>query len=313
MKTFLRFACINAFVLLFLTPCHAQNQVAITIDDVPNTEKYEQDAFNPVLLNVLDSLQIPVAVFINKGKLEKTIHKMKNYELLEKWMNKDYATSGNHTYNHARYSDVGFKAFVNEVKKGGRLKKMNKKTNTPKYFRFPYNDLGKDSLQHVQIKEFLNQKGYYITPFTIESIDWMYNSVYEYYLKKNDTLNALKIGRDYIAKTIEYFDYFERLAQQKYNRPIKHIYLCHDNSINANYLPLLITCLKEKKYSFISLNEALQDEVYKQESVYYKKWGVSWLYRWMPNQKERTTYIKNEPSTQEIESLYANLIENKSK
>lgn len=292
--------------ILFSIQMYAQKQVAITIDDIPNTKRFQTDRFQSLLLKKLDSLQLPIAIFINEHKIYETDSVSKNFRLLDDWAKRKYITLGNHSFSHLRYSDVGFTAFSNDIDKGEAIsKELAKKYSKPlKHFRFPFNDLGKDSLQHIEIEQYLTQKGYRITPYTVESEDWAYSTVYEYYLAKNDIANARSIGEKYVKKTIEFFEFFEAQATQQYKRPIRHIYLCHDNALNADYLPKIVKLLKAKGYTFVSLDEALQDSIYQQKDNYYKKWGVSWLYRWMKSQKEATAIMKKEPNNEEIESLY---------
>lgn len=284
----------------------AQKKVSITIDDIPSTTRYEMDNYHSLLLEKLDSLSIPVAIFINEGNIYKANSVPKNFDLLNQWAMKDYVTLGNHSFHHSRYSSVGVDSFKQDILKGESIsyelaKKYNKSLN---HFRFPYNDLGKDSLQHSQIRDFLKQEACQITPFTIESSDWMYNRVYEYYLAKNESLKAKNIGKRYVDKTLAYFDFFETFCEEQYGRAINHIYLCHDNKLNADFLDQIISRLKKRNYKFISLDEALSDDVYKQTDRYYKKWGISWLYRWQSSQKERIKYMRQEPSTTEIHSLF---------
>ncbi len=66
----------------------------------------------------------------------------------------------------------------------------------------------------------------------------------------------------------------------------------------------MVKKLKEQAYSFINLDEAMQDEVYAQENKYYKKWGVSWVYRWMTNSIEIKRLMNNEPDILEIYKEY---------
>ncbi|MES2811703.1 MAG: polysaccharide deacetylase family protein [Bacteroidota bacterium] len=298
-------------LFLFSISAKSQLQVAITVDDVPKGKIVSKEGYESKMLNTLNALKIPICIFINEGKLHKTDSIVEKTALLDNWSSQKYITLGNHSYSHFRYSEVGFDIFSDDIMKGEKItKELSKKYKKPlKYFRFPYNDLGKDSLQHKQIADFLKQKNYQITPFTIESIDWMYNSVYEYYMNQKDTVKAKAIGQNYVDKTLEYFTFFEELALKKYGRPIKQIYLCHDNNLNATYLPILIEKLKLRKYKFISLDKALKDKVYKQKDIYTKKWGISWMYRWMDKQEERTLWMKKEPHTEDIEKLYQSIQE----
>ena len=309
MKKLLKHQLITLLILLSLTfLANGQSSVAITIDDVPNTSNYQAEDFKSILLTKLDSLRIPITIFINEGNIFKTDSVEKYFSLINQWIKRDYITIGNHTYSHSRYSNVGIDSFKIDVEKGeNNLRELAQNhRKSLKYFRFPYNDLGKDSIQHDDIERYLSSRNYTIAPFTVESSDWMISYIYNYYLDKKDTLKANEIAESYISKTIEYFDFFDSLAIKIYGRPIKQIYLCHDNILNGNYLTKLIKELKKKKYTFISLDEALQDNVYKQEDKYYKQWGISWLYRWMKSQEEITSFQKHEPKD-DLYDLYLQL------
>lgn len=52
------------------------------------------------------------------------------------------------------------------------------------------------------------------------------------------------------------------------------------------------------------LTKSMKDAVYKQDTFYYKKWGISWLYRWMNDSSGRKKAMQNEPDLNEIYELY---------
>lgn len=296
-------ACSNAL---------AQLQVAITIDDVPNTKARDD---SKSLCAQLDKMKVPVAIFINESKLY--IHKdiLPDLGLMMQWGKVKYNTLGNHTYSHLRYSKVGFEVFTKDLMKGEEFtNKLAEKYNKQlRYFRFPFNDLGKDSSQNHQIKSFLAANAYILTPFTVESSDWMFNYLYEYYLSQGKPQEASRIGKLYVQKTLEYFAFFEKVAMAQYKRPVRHIYLCHDNPLNAQYLSILLKQLRKRSYSFISLAEAMQDPIYAQIDVYNKKWGVSWVYRWMKDRKARGQLMKTEPDIMPIYQEYQKVLKAKLK
>jgi len=289
-----------------------QKSIAITIDDVPNTTKYQKDNFSPILLYALDSLKVPFTIFINEDKVYRTELVNKNKVILEQWIKNNQVIIGNHTYSHSRYSEVGFESFVKDIEKGDSLTKQYaaKYNKGLKFFRFPFNDLGKDSIQHLQIREYLKSKNYTIAPFTVESSDWMFDTVYQHYLDNGEIEKAKEIGELYVNKTVELVNFYEAMTTKIYGRFVKQIYLCHDNDINADFLPEIIKRLNKEDYEVISFEESLTDPIYTQEDTYYKKWGVSWLYRWMDTQEERVKWMKQEPSLSEIEKIH-NKIQNK--
>jgi peptidoglycan/xylan/chitin deacetylase (PgdA/CDA1 family) len=284
----------------------SQCAVSITIDDIPNTRQYEKDGYKSLLLAKLDSLKIPIAIFINEGFIYTTDSVVKNFSIFNEWVKRDYITLGTHTFSHLRYSETNFDLFKNDLIKGQNItSELAKKNNkSVSYFRFPFNDLGKDSLQHELINDCLKEKGYTITPFTIESSDYMFNTLYSYYLKTGDKTKAKKIEEKYIEITLEYFDYFDSIGVIKHDRHVNQIFLCHENALNINCLPVLYNVLKVKGYSFISLNEALKDKIYSQNDLYFDKWGISWFYRWIEDKEERTRLMRNEPKMEDIEKDY---------
>jgi len=288
---------------------HCQSNVALTIDDVPNTGKYQADGFQSSLLDQLDSLRIPIAAFINESNVYNTDSLVRNFGLLIRWVSTDYITPGNHTFAHSRYSEVGYESFKQDVERGEcTLRELGKKYNKPiRYFRFPYNDLGKDSIQHVKAEGLLQSMNYINAPFTIESSDWMFNRIYAYYLAHSEFDKAKEIGEMYVSKTLDYFHFFDSLSVIIVGRKVNQIYLCHDNSLNADYLFEIMKRLKEEGYRFISLDQALEDPVYKQSDLYYEKWGVSWFYRWMPVRKVRLKWMRSEPDLGPVESIYNQL------
>lgn len=303
--------CLLSLITLTSSFLKAQHKVAITIGDTPNTRQYQADGYEQVFLDTLDALKIPVAAFINEGKVYKTSYDAisKNKGLLENWVKRDYVTLGNHTFSHYKYSTTDFQEFEQDLRKGAYMTEefATKYNKTIRYYRAPFNDLGKDSTQHTLMYELLKELNYISTPFTVESSDWMFNFIYEHYMSEGNHEEAKKIGELYVEKTLKYFDFFEKLSVQKYDRNIAQIYLCHDNLLNTHYLGKLKHHLSTKGYSFVSLDEALTDEVYAQDFVYHKKWGVSWLYRWMPTQKERIKFMRSEPEIEYIEQLYNQL------
>jgi hypothetical protein len=140
----------------------------------------------------------------------------------------------------------------------------------------------------------------------------MFNYVYSHYLKIGDSARAKEVGQLYISETLKLFDFYDSLSVAQYQRHVNQMYLCHDNRINTYYLGQLINELKRRDYSFISMDETLKDPVYNQDNFYYKKWGISWLYRWMKDSDARKKAMRREPDLNEISDLYNRILEKKS-
>jgi peptidoglycan-N-acetylglucosamine deacetylase len=283
-----------------------QRSVSITIDDVPNVRLYEASSYSSGLLQKLDSLNLPVAIFINEGRLKENKAFDKNKALLRNWVSREYITVGNHSYSHPNYGEVGLEAFKDEVLKGEELtRKMARNAGKKlEYFRFPFNAMGKDSSEQVRMQQFLTAHHYISTPFTVESEDWIYTQLYEKALKEGKPDEARAIGNRYVDRSLMHFNYFDSLATAVTGRPVKQIYLCHDNRLNTDFLPVLIQKLKEKEYRFISLIEAIADPAYSLPVYYYGNAGFSWVYRWMKDTGERRSAMRAEPGDAETQRAF---------
>ncbi|QKX04752.1 polysaccharide deacetylase family protein [Aquimarina sp. TRL1] len=303
-----RILCIGSLFLLQSLAAQ-KNFVSITIDDVPNIQLLEKTNFSSELLRKIDSMQLPVAIFINEGFLYQNKNYHQNYNQLVQWITNKNVTSGNHTYGHTAYEQ--YSSFTEDIIKGAVITKevLAQQEDSLKYFRFPYNNLGKDSISQKKMAHFLSRKGYTITPFTIESEDWLFNTLYENALQKKDFKNARYIGDTYLSYTLNVFEYHQKLSQDQYKRNIRHIFLCHDNVLNTDYLPKIIKHLQSKEYRFISIKEALEDPVYSSKNTYYKKWGISWMYRWIQDPKKRSKLLKAAPDNKEMNKMYNQLLE----
>lgn len=304
-----RVQIVIATLMIFIDVIVAQKQVAITIDDVPNVKKYKIDR-GMSLLKQIDFLNIPVTIFINEQRLSNGPDPNVNAAYLRKWIENPNVIIGTHTYSHLRYSQVTLDSFKSDVIRGMKETKelASPLGKTIDYFRFPYNDAGKDEQQHKAAQDMLDSIGLISTPFTVESSDWMFNALYEYYLAKDSIVQAKKILSAYIGATMRSFEWMDTLTAAQYGRSVKHIFLCHDNAITADCLPSIIDLLRKKGYEIIDLNMAMKDPIYTQESHYYKKWGISWVYRWIDDPERRQQLMKEEPGIMPYYELYQRIL-----
>jgi peptidoglycan/xylan/chitin deacetylase (PgdA/CDA1 family) len=290
-----------------------EKSVAITMDDLfgaynnIDIEKIE-DASDSLLTSITKH-GVPVTVFVVEKSFSENGNTDKKLLEYNKWITNPLVTIGNHTYSHQNYSKTELSLFEEDILRGETItKELLKKTNKKlKYFRFPYNSTGKDSISRAEIYDYLNHRGYTITPFTIESIDYVYDALYCNFIKSGKTKEADRIIEKYINFTADLFQYFEDLTKELFGRNINHIFLCHTNRLNSACFEKLVTRLKDKGYNFITLDEALKDNIYQSKDYYAGQYGFSWIYRWIENSTERKILMKKEPYSKDILQQYENL------
>jgi hypothetical protein len=113
-----------------------------------------------------------------------------------------------------------------------------------------------------EVGQFLEAAGYIVAPVTIDSSEWMYAYAYDIALDRHDVALASRIAGLYIRYMSPVFDCYERLLRDLFQREPAQILLIHANRLHADYIDALTHMIRERGYSFISLQEALSDPAY---------------------------------------------------
>jgi peptidoglycan/xylan/chitin deacetylase (PgdA/CDA1 family) len=266
----------------------AQNQVAFTVDDLPFVmERSLSDAQESTtkFLQSFKKHNVEAVAFVNEqfvlnfGTVDARI------EILNQWVKAGHEL-GNHTFSHPSFNETSLEDYTDDFIRGEAIsKKINGKPL--RYFRHPYLHTGNDSVKRFGFDDFLQKRNYQIAPVTVDSYDWYYNKVYTDALKAGDQKLAKEIGEEYVEHTIKCFDYFDKLSKEVLGRSVKHIFLCHANRLNADYMDKVLTRLTAEKYEFINLEEALKDEAYSRPVSIEASRGV-WLHRWRITEGKKT-------------------------
>lgn len=295
------------FAFFLVLNVKAQHQIAITIDDLPFVQelslKHAQESTDKLLAKIKKH-KIKAVGFVN----EKTVVRLGEIDarvaMLEKWLINGNQL-GNHTFSHPSLTTTPLEDYKTELLKGEVITtELNKKYKQPKkYFRYPFLQVGADSVKRYGFEKVLKEHNYVNAPVTIEADDWYFNKVYMDAMKAGNTDLMKTIAEKYIQHNSDYFDYYIKYTQEVIGRPIKHIFLCHANALNADYFDELCKVMINKGFSFITLDEALQDEVYQHKDTVLAKGGFSWLHRWRISDNKKST-IKEIEIPADIQALY---------
>lgn len=292
-----------AALALLAVPLHAGDRyVAITIDDLPyqrGNSLAEIQALTDRLVEQIRVHKTPVAVFVNEGKLhEGGEQELKaRIALLEQWLDTG-AELGNHTYSHPDINTIAFDLYKQDILRGEEISKqlLSKRGKTLTYFRHPYLRTGKDAQTRAALVAFLRDHNYVVAPVTIDNDEWIYAAAYDKAAEQKDHATMRRIGVEYLAYMDQAFAFSEHVAQQLFDRSIKHTLLIHSNALNAEYYDELIAMMKKRGYEFISLSAALEDDAYRSKDKYAGPNGWSWLFRWGVGQELDTSKAPQIPA-----------------
>ncbi len=289
---------------LFSSFAFAQQQMAVTVDDLPVVHYGIQDPefqkeLTLQLIKTFEEYSIPAIGYVNEGKLYDDGKLDSNkVQLLELWLSNGFEL-GNHTFSHPNYHETPFHRFSANVLRGEKITKpLSQKHDLPyRYFRHPYLRIGTSQSHADSLRRFLQQNGYTPAPVTIDNEDYIFAKAYHIAYSRNDRELMGKVGETYVEYMEEKLQFYEKSSETLFGRNIPQTLLIHANLLNAHYLDDLAEMYVSYGYSFISQEEVLEDESYQTPVTRYGPWGISWIDRWAISRGVDRTFFEDDPLT----------------
>jgi len=252
-------------------------RICITFDNLPAERNYsheERAEINEKILTALKNHKANAAGFVIGDNVEG------DWKILVDWLEAGQ-TLGFMTSSGQDVDNVPVDMFLADITKGKEMIEdfIESYKQEGRYFRFPFLHYGETPEEKKRIAKFLNDYDIKIAHATVVTEDFVYNLSLEKIVNSHDSLKIANFRDEYIAHILERLGYYESLAIDIMNRPIRHILQLRANRLNAMFLDDILTTLEEKGYKFISLGYALKDKVYKRPDGYYDNRGVSFLER----------------------------------
>lgn len=258
--------------------CGAERRVAITIDDLPvaqsGADACEYAKLRDFSLRFLGNIQeprIPVTAFVITGKCDKLTAQQKQ-AVLRLWLDAGVEL-GNHSRSHPDLNTTPIEDYEKNILQADEeLKALTK----PRYFRSPMLHTGADAATKVRLEQFLTAHGYTQGAVTLDNSDWLFANVYA----MGTPARRERVRAEYVPYMESVIAFFEKRSVEVVGREIPQVLLMHANSLNAEMMPALLTMLRKRGYSFITLEEALKDPAYQLPNSYAGTNGMSWIHRW---------------------------------
>lgn len=249
MMLFKKYGMLALLGLLWISPACAQKRlIAITIDDLPFVGSSRNFHLNRIL-DTLKECDVPATGFIIANEVSHD-----NWPMLHKFREAGFGL-GNHTFTHANAKRTGSDAYIREIATADKM--LSSVLTEPKFFRFPYLEMGKGSKKE-KIINYLTSQHYRIAPITIDSKDFTFNQLL-LEVPQDERWNFLKVLKacylDFLWQQTLKADERNRYAHKEDKA---HILLIHANLLNTYVLADIIELYKKNGFTFVSLEEALK-------------------------------------------------------
>jgi hypothetical protein len=130
------------------------------------------------------------------------------------------------------------------------------------------------------VDSLLAKRGYRVAPVTIDNSDYVFAAAYDAALGRRDSVEARRIGREYVDYMERVTAFYEGQATAIVGREIPQVLLVHASVLNADWFGALATRFEQRGYAFATLDEALADSAYRSADTYVGPAGITWLHRW---------------------------------
>ena len=258
----MRTATFAAF-LLFVAPCLAAPQMALTFDDLPAHGPLPPGITRvevaKTTIAALHAAKVPpVYGLVNSVALAS---EPESAPVLKLWREADYPL-GNHTWSHMNLGEHSVDDFQAEIVRNEPVLAELAGGTDWHWFRYPYLSEGDTPEKRSAIRTFLAGRGYKLAPATLMFGDWLYSEPYARCVARNDRKAIAEMEKDYLAAAAEGITYYRAMAKALYGRDIAYVLLMHIGAFQAKTLPKLLALYRSKGFQFVSLEEAERDPYY---------------------------------------------------
>ena len=255
--------------------CQTTKQISITFDELPAAQTFgevDRQATNYLILDALKRHEVKATGFVVGNQIEG------GYDILGEWLNQGHAL-GNLTWSGQDFNELGPDQFITDIRMGSEaLEPMLSGFGQKKrYFRYPFLHYGDTPDRRNKVARFLSKQGWTVCPATVLPEDYLYDLNLIKLGKQPDSAKYRQLMNDYINHVLDELERVERLATNIAGRSVRHVLQLRANRLNAGCLDELLKALHDAGYRFISLDQALKDEIYKSPDAYYALKGVGYL------------------------------------
>ncbi|MDT5061018.1 MAG: hypothetical protein QOH63_1477 [Acidobacteriota bacterium] len=264
---------------------NTRREVAVTFDDLPlQGPSLEVKALREMtgrLLRSAKANRVPVFGDVNEGKLYSNGKPdAERVAILRMWLDAG-AELGNHTFSHMSLKSHPLALVEQDLIRGETITKqlLTERGMKLRYFRHPELQTGPDLETKKAFEKFLAERGYTIAPITIDNQDFIFAILYARAKRQGNAELMKRIADEYVPYMERMFEFFEKLSVEVVGYEVKQVLLLHASELNADHFDDLAQMMKRRGYTFISLEQALEDKAYLLADAPSSK-GLSWLHRW---------------------------------
>jgi peptidoglycan/xylan/chitin deacetylase (PgdA/CDA1 family) len=250
-------------------------EIAITFDELPAARSFgevDREAINYLFLDALKRHQVTATGFVVGEQIEDS------YDILGQWLNAGHRL-GNLTFSGQDYNQLGPEQFIADIRRGADALEpmLSGFGQKERYFRYPYQHYGESVERKEAVARYLEETAPTVCPASVIPEDYLYNLNLIKLGKTPDSAKYEQLMNDYLNHVLDEVERVDALAKRMVGRPVRHILLLRANRLNAVFLDEMLMAMEAEGYKFITLDRALEDDVYQKPEAYFGLKGLGYL------------------------------------
>lgn len=287
---FVLLLCLLASIQLIAggAPAKHTKEVALTVDDLPRHGDLPPgmtrlDVAKSIIATLRAKGVPPVYGFMNAKRAEGDATKD---DVLHAWVDSGNLL-GNHTHDHMDLTANTAEQFEENIAANEPVLQALMGAKNWHWFRYPFLHEGETLEKRRAVREYLAKRGYRVAQVTLDFEDYAWNNPYARCAAKQDAASIAWLKSSYLQTATEYIGLGEKLAQEVYGRPIKHVLLLHIGAFDSIMLPDLLDLLSSQGFTFVTLEQAESDTAYQKDPDAALKYGGTLLEQFMDGQHRK--------------------------
>jgi peptidoglycan/xylan/chitin deacetylase (PgdA/CDA1 family) len=130
-------------------------------------------------------------------------------------------------------------------------------------FRYPFLEEGNTLGKRNAVRRYLKEHGYRIAEVTIDYNDWAWNDAYIRCSTRHDEASIGWLKAHVVDNAERHLRESRNVARLLFSRDIAHILLIHMGAFDAVTLDPILKDLRAQGVTFVTLDQALEDPVYR--------------------------------------------------
>jgi peptidoglycan-N-acetylglucosamine deacetylase len=261
-------------------------RAALTIMSVPSIRTGQArppdlEETNRKTLQSLKANNVPAVGFVGESVLGQGNVRAKRINLLKAWLDAGMEL-GNQSYSHPYLYETPLADFEANILRGEQVIRplLKERGRELRYFSYPFLNTGPDLKTKAACESFLKEHDYTLTPVTIDSMDWLFGRVYDEAKRRGDQATMQRVAEEYVPYMEKMLEFYEQLSADVVGYEVPQVMMLTASALLADQMDNMLAMMKRRGYSFITLEQALEDKAYQQPDNYTGPVGISWLQRW---------------------------------